>query len=276
MISDSEIKNYTLEYIESALKSIPPANLEKHLADKFFLKKKQSKFIVKSLIDNGKLAYKDIYGRTVIETSYNRAVRVSKHIVLVPPDTAFKPDSTDVIIRLLHGASFGTGQHPTTRLSLQGIDYLFSKTDFLKNCNNMSSLLDIGTGSGVLAIAAMKMGIKKGTGTDIDPCAVSEAKTNAKINNLENYLKIENTTLEDLKEKFSLIIANLRFPSLKTIYSLVASLSDNYSAIIMSGVKDDELEKLINIYSKKYFSCQWHRTEKNWGAALFIKTNYKK
>ncbi|MDM8539064.1 50S ribosomal protein L11 methyltransferase, partial [Desulfobacterales bacterium HSG17] len=202
---------------------------------------------------------------------YNRAVRVSKHFVLIPPDIAFNPDSNDVLIRLFHGASFGTGQHPTTRLSLQGIDILFSETAFRNNCNNMSNLLDIGTGSGVLAIAAMKMGIKKGIGLDIDPCAISEARANAEINKFENRLQIGNMALEDLKEKFSLIIANLRFPTLKIIYSQVVSLADSKSAIVMSGIKDDELPKLIKLYSKKYFYCQWHRTEKNWGAALFIK-----
>ncbi|QTA81044.1 SAM-dependent methyltransferase, ribosomal protein L11-like [Desulfonema limicola] len=273
MISDIDIKNYILEFVKSSCETIPPAKLEKDIAEKFSLKRKQAKSFIKILTDQGLLAYKDIYGRTVIEISFNRAVRVSKHFILIPPGLAFKPEPEDVIIRLMPGASFGVGEHPTTRLSLQAIDRLFSETGFLENCSKIPNLLDIGTGSGILAIAAMKMGIKKGIGTDIDLCAVSEARLNTEINELENHLIIKNTALESLNKKFSLIIANLRFPTLKTMYSQIVFLADTSSALVLSGIKIEELPKLIDIYSKKYFSCQWHKTEKNWAAALFIKNN---
>lgn len=197
-------------------------------------------------------------------------MHVSKHIVLIPPDISYKPGSGDIVIRLLHGASFGTGQHPTTRLSLQAIDWLFSETGFAKNCRQESELLDIGTGSGVLAIAGIKMGITKGFGTDIDPCALSEAKVNARINNLERTLTFGNPDLEIFKDRFSLIIANLRFPTLKELCPRIISLTGTQGAIVLSGIKSDELPKLVKIYSKNNFTCSWQKLEKDWGAAVFL------
>jgi len=101
-------------------------------------------------------------------------------VILTPPERHPVLKGSDIAVMLRPGASFGCGQHPTTRLAIQGIEYTL-KT--LRICDGIANtmLLDIGTGSGVLAICALKMGIHRAMGTDMDPCAIAEAGENARI-----------------------------------------------------------------------------------------------
>ena len=94
--------------------------------------------------------------------------------MLVPHGLSFTGDPGDVVIRLRHGISFGSGDHPTTRLALRGIEQVFFETGQLIN-KSSDSALDIGTGSGVLAIACLLLGVKRAIGIDTDSCARKES-----------------------------------------------------------------------------------------------------
>ena len=264
------IKKELLDIIEDSRIKITPGELGKALSQKYSLTRKEIKLLIKGLVTENFLAYTNHYGRTFIEKSFNKAVRISKHVILKPPGVNYKHREDDLVIEICQGVSFGNGRHPTTRLAIKGIEYALNKTNLLE-AKNKTSVLDIGTGSGVLGITALLLGIKNAVGVDIDPCSIKEARDNAKINKLEDKFVIKNMSLEDLDTKFTLITANLRYPTLMTIYQKVTEITEKKGAVIFSGIKQDEVSAIIDLYTGKYFECKWQKYEKDWAGLVFLK-----
>ena len=133
-------------------------------------------------------------------------------------------------------------------MAIQGIEAALSENHGILKADN-SRALDIGTGSGVLAIAAVSMGIKDAVGIDIDPCARDEAQKNIKLNGLEHRINILDTSIEDIKESYFLITANLRYPTLKRLCPHIVKITQKKGAVVVSGIKSDEVEDLVNDFS---------------------------
>ena len=264
------IKQELLDIIENSRRKITPGELEKTLSRKYSLERKEIRSLIRGLVTENFLAYTCHYGRTFIEKSFNKPVRISKHVILKPPGFNYKPEVNDVVIEICQGVSFGNGQHPTTRLAIKGMEYAFNKTDLLKG-KDKTSVLDIGTGSGVLAIAALMFGIDKAVGTDLDPCAINEAKENGKINGLVDRFEVIDNSLEDFDNKFTIITANLRFPTLMTIYNSIAIMTEAGGVVVLSGIKSDEAISVIDLYTEKHFECKWKESEKDWAGLVFSK-----
>ena len=105
---------------------------------------------------------------------YYHPVKISERFTIVPTWEEYKPVSSDeLIIELDPGMAFGTGTHPTTVMSIQALERIVKKDDVV---------IDVGTGSGVLSIAAAMLGAKKVTALDLDEVAVQSAKINIKLN----------------------------------------------------------------------------------------------
>ena len=265
------IKKELLDIIENSQRKITQGELEKALSKKYFLRRKEIKSLIRYLITENFLTYATHYGHTFIEKSFNKAVRISKHVILKPPDFTYKPKADDVVIDIWQGVSFGNGQHPTTRLAIRGIEYALNEINLLED-KDKTSVLDIGTGSGVLALSALLFGIKKAVGIDIDPCSMNEARENGKINGLEDKFEVSDHSLEYFNNSFTLITANLRYPTLIAIYHNVAERTEKNGAVILSGIKQDEVSALIDLYTEKYFECKWKEFEKGWAGLVFLKT----
>jgi len=260
-----------LETVSGSREKITPIELEKTVSEKYALGKKQIKTIIKNLIAKGELIYTYQYGSTFLEKSFNRPVRISKHVVIKPPENSFASKPSDVVINLVQGASFGTGQHPTTRLAVKGIDYALKECGHFKE-NKKTCLLDVGTGSGILVITAVLMGIKKGVGIDIDPCAIAEARENIKINGLEHRIDICDRDFEKIDRVFFMITANLRYPTIKRLLPYMYETVHKKGFIVLSGIKSDEIKELLDIYQEKGFLCRWKEVEQDWVGVVFEKT----
>jgi len=128
----------------------------------------------------------------------------------------FNAENDDVVVKINPGASFGNGQHPTSRLAVRAIEYLLKETELLPT-GGETSLLDVGTGTGILAITALRFGITTGVGIDVDPCARREAMENAEENCLKDRFQIRKLDLAEIQNRFDLILANLRSPTLSRI-----------------------------------------------------------
>jgi len=137
--------------------------------------------------------------------------------------------------------------------------------------NQRCSVLDIGTGSGILAIAAVCLGVKKGLGIDIDPCAIAEAADNIILNNLENRIVISDRKIDCIDQAFSMVIANLRYPSLKNFYPQISKLTDTGGWVVLSGFRPHERDDLMDLYTAKYFKWFWTADELDWSAAILKK-----
>ena len=263
------IKKELLGIIEDSRRKITPGELQKTLSQKYSLTRKEIRSLIRGLVAENFLAYTNHYGRTFIEKSFNKPVRISKHVILKPPGVNYKYREDDVTIEICQGVSFGNGRHPTTRLAIRGIEYALNKTNLLEG-KDKTSVLDIGTGSGVLGITALLLGIKNAVGVDIDPCSIKEAKDNAKINKLEDKFVVKNMSLEDLNTKFTLITANLRYPTLMNIYHRLIKMTEPGGAVVFSGIKSDEATSVIDLYTEKHFECKWKEFEKGWGGLVFF------
>lgn len=256
-----------MAHAETRWESLTPHAMEKFIAATFHLTRLQSKCILKSLVMDGRLAYRSQHGRTVIEKSFDRAVRVSPRIILKPPETSYDPEEEDVVIQLRHGASFGTGSHPTTRMALRGIEQALKCIDL--NRKDGSAALDIGTGSGILGIAAIGLGLDRVLGLDIDACARNEARENARINGFQEQFEVRSASMNTLEGDFDLILANLRLPTLNRILPHLSRVARRPCAMVISGLKIDEipdLKDMCNFYTMKPI---WEDAEKGWAAVVF-------
>jgi len=258
-----------LQIIEDHANKITSRDLEKIIVQQIPVGRRKFQAALKTLIAEGELAYTYIYGCTFVEKSFNRPVRVGSQVILTPPERHPVLNVSDVVVMLRPGASFGIGQHPTTRLAIQGIEYAIKTIGV---CDGASAtMLDIGTGSGVLAITALKLGIDRAVGTDMDPCAITEAGENAKINDLSQRFTVMDIPAEEINEEFNLIAANLRYPTLARLCPYIASHIPENGAAILSGIREEEAEEIKSIYAKLNLECRWEAIENRWAGLVLVK-----
>lgn len=239
----------------------------KCLARQFSLPMTQAKKILKSLVDEGELTYQDLYGGTYVVQNFLKPVRVSRHFFLMPPGIKSKARPHDREISIVPGISFGSGHHPTTRLCLEALDTLFWG-DLDIAFDRRQGGIDIGTGSGVLAIAMCLAGLPLCRAFDIDPVSVAEARQNVAANGLDHCIPVVEDYLSTVEPRVSLICANLRYPTLIQLSSLILSTLCPRGVLILSGIRQWEKQVLIGHYSEKGLSLAWDRDEKNWSALI--------
>ena len=122
-----------------------------------------------------------------------------KTIIVRPPHRPYEADAGELVIDLVPGLAFGTGQHQSTRLCLRLLSELIQRGE---------RVLDVGTGSGILAVAAAKLGAASVTATDIDPLAVDAARQTARRNGLADRIDVREASIP-ADERYDLVIANL-------------------------------------------------------------------
>lgn len=141
------------------------------------------------------------------------------------------------ILNIEPGAAFGTGTHDTTRLCLEVLDEIVTNED---------TVLDIGCGSGILAIASMLLGAEKGFGVDIDPVAVKTATENGKMNGIdESALQFVCGDLADkVTEKYSIVVANIVADIIKLFSTQVRAFMLPGAKFIASGIIDTRADEV--------------------------------
>ncbi len=160
----------------------------------------------------------------------------SKRFYVYPPwqDKRSVPDK--ISIEIEPGMAFGTGQHATTQLCMELIE---------EHClSPQARALDVGTGTGILAIALSKLGWPYVQGTDIDPDAVHAATANAARN--QATLKLSRASVPAVEEPFQLVIANILAVVLKQILDDLAAATADSGFVILSGVLVEQAEDIEN------------------------------
>jgi len=263
------IRNTIIETVTKSTNRLTQGELEKKLSRKLSINKKILSAGIKGLVADGELVYTYQFGSSFLEKSFNRPTRISKRIVLKPHGMRYQSKPDEIVVELRHGAAFGAGDHPTTRLAIRGIEATLSGDSFVEKGKNIRCL-DIGTGSGVLAIAAAALDATAVLGIDIDPCAIAEARENVNINRFDDRIEIDDRGIETIAETFTLILANLRFPTLKKLCGHITGLTEEGGAIVVSGIKASEVNDLVDIYTTRRFHCEWKEIEKDWAGLVFF------
>jgi ribosomal protein L11 methyltransferase len=272
LIDKSVILDQLIDLVGQSRSKLTPIVLAKTAARRFALPVKSIKELIQELVTAGHLTYTNQYGITFLEISFNQPVRVSKHLVLTPPQFRYEQKAGDIIIKIAWGASFGSGQHPTTRLSLQALDFMLADNDHI---NDDHSFLDMGTGSGVLAIAAAGLGMTKGIAVDIDPCARAEAKANIALNGFADRILVCRHLADTTHLIFSLITANLRYPSLQKMAARFSLWLADEGVLVLSGFKKEEMDMLLAVYENNKFVCVWQKTEQGWASVVLRRKTWR-
>jgi len=264
------MKKILLETIAQSERRLTPIILGQIVSKKYGFDHRRVKAGIKALVTSGDLIYTYRFGCTFLEPSLGKPTRVSRRVILKPPDMSHEAKPGDIVIALKHGAAFGSGRHPSTRLAVQAIEHLHDRTGGFPKGHH-TRILDIGTGSGILILTAVLFGIDSGIGVDIDPCAIVEAGENIAINGLAKRITVDRIPLESISRSFFMVTANLRFPSLVNYSDVIGQQTVPAGFAVLSGIKTDELDKLIDVYTAKNFTCVWKRAEKDWAAVALNK-----
>jgi ribosomal protein L11 methyltransferase len=140
---------------------------------------------------------------------------------------------------------------------------------FQNENSSLRKCLDIGTGSGVLAIAAVSLGLQSAVGVDIDAVACHEARNNVALNGYDREIQIADVSLDKLPDhSFDLIMANLRPPTLVMLVSQIVRLSASKAFIVLTGFRRDEDSRLLRKIVSAGFSVIWQGEEAGWAAKL--------
>lgn len=226
---------------------------------------KALKSLIRTLVQEGALTYTSHFGSAFIEPSNHRPQRVSKHVILKPPMCSWFGGDDQVVISLEKGASFGDGAHPTTRMAIQLLDELVCPPGRY-DAGPLLSALDIGTGSGILAIVAAKLGVERVCGIDIDPCARFEARENIFLNGVADCVAISDGGLNAVGGPFDLVFANLRTPTLVELRAELNDKAADDSLLILSGMKCGECAAIEKFYQYAGFYPIKSKRKKGWRA----------
>ena len=179
-------------------------------------------------------------------------IRISDRVWIVP--TWHRAPNRDAVnISLDPGAAFGTGSHPTTRLCLLWLEANLRSVD-------QPTVLDYGTGSGILAIAAMKLGAAAACGVDIDQAAVEVARYNAKLNEVTVNFADGETALDVVCD---IVVANILANPLRVLAPLLAAHTKPAGALVLAGILDEQAEEIIGIY-REWFDLSVWKSEEGW------------
>tara|TARA_B100001123_G_C15140051_1_gene959131 strand:- start:112 stop:1014 length:903 start_codon:yes stop_codon:yes gene_type:complete len=183
-------------------------------------------------------------------------------IIICPSWIQHAAEKDEVVIELDPGMAFGTGHHPTTKMCILEIEKLF-------NAGNRQRVLDIGTGSGILAMVAATLGAKSVLGIDTDPLAVTAALLNVKTNKLKDKIEIiQGTTESNNLSQYDLVVANLYSKVIIEIGHSIMSKIDRNGVVILSGIMKDKLEEVIISLRTYNFVLDHYLTEGDWAVAV--------
>ena len=189
--------------------------------------------------------------------------RIGKAFWVTPPWATPPSSPHRQVITIEPGMAFGTGTHATTRGCLEFIEqaaHSLRNTEF--------NALDVGTGSGILAIALAKLGAQKVWALDNDPVALKIARQNARCNRVQGKIRLQATALSRVRHSFPLVVANL---TAETILELAAALETKVAPrgfLILSGILTPKANAIIHRFKSAGFRVARRKHEREWATLL--------
>jgi len=173
------------------------------------------------------------------------AESISSDLTIVPAWEPLPVEMKKTVIRIDPGPAFGTGQHPTTQMCLQMIEKLPKPEHW--------TMLDVGTGSGILSIYGSKLRAARILGVDTDPEAVRWAQRNIELNDLSGEIELSTKPLHQITANFSLLAANLFYEEIASLFPLFPGLLNPGGWLILSGILQDQVEGIKELTDKYQF-----------------------
>lgn len=195
------------------------------------------------------------------------ALEVSDRLVVRPPFVEFSLAEGQGEIVIDPGQAFGTGAHASTHLCLEWMDRLISAASSSGSVPldlAVDRVLDVGTGSGVLALAAIRLGAASAIGFDLDPVAIEAADEAARLNGLEHEVQFFTGPIEAVpasEAPFPLVVANLLKREMLPLAASIAQQTATGGRIVLAGLLEEDLEEVLDRFGQEGF-CEAGRLER--------------
>ncbi len=215
-----------IELIKQNVEKIPQYNLDKGL---------------------GEVTTTEVYEKDWAESwkKYYKPKKIGEKIVVKPTWEEYEEKSGEIIVELDPGMAFGTGTHETTTMCIRALE---------KYTKPNSTIFDIGCGSGILSIAAAKLGGKRVVGVDLDELPVKVSKENVKLNKVSDVVEIRRGNLLDVvDEKADIIVSNIIAEVIVTLSSDIVPYLKGDSIFISSGIIIEKVDMVVNALLKEGF-----------------------
>ena len=171
--------------------------------------------------------------------------QVTSRVVVKPPWSSFQPKKNKVSIIINPGMAFGTGTHATTKLCIRALEKGLRKKGL--------SVLDVGTGSGILSILAGRMGAGEVLGVDTDEVAVEVARENVRQNQVSDLVKVRKGSIGHIRRQFDVVVANIDLRSLRRMRRPLLRHLRGKGLLVLSGLLEGEGERLRRHYMQAGF-----------------------
>jgi ribosomal protein L11 methyltransferase len=218
-----------------------------------------------------------------------RPIPIGKRLLILPAWLE-SPEPERIAIKIDPGMAFGTGTHPTTQLCLELMEsYELSsgmrEAEAIRTTNHEAletkdsfRVIDVGCGSGILSIAAIKLGAQGALGVDIDPESIRNSRENARTNGMGDELLLGVGSVQEILEgrfpwkSAGLVLANILAPVIIRLFDAgLAELIEPGGAIILSGILQDQMEGVIEAGEAKGLQLRERRQFGDWAALGMVK-----
>ena len=212
-------------------------------------------------------AYKQIADQNWMEAwkQHYKPILIGERLLILPA-WMDSPEPTRIAIKIDPGMAFGTGTHPTTQLCLELMEKVFVE-------RQMSNVIDVGCGSGILSIAAIKLGAKNVLGVDIDEESIKNSRENADTNGVGGELILGVGSVSEILEgkyafkKAPLVVANILAPVIVRLFDAgLADLIEAHGAIVLSGILFEQEQSVIEAGHAKGLQLNERRQIGDWVA----------
>ena len=219
-------------------------------------------------------SYKQIADQNWMEAwkQHYQPILIGQRIAVVPA-WLDSPEPNRIAIKIDPGMAFGTGTHPTTQLCLELMEVFFTQS--FSESRQLDTLIDVGCGSGILSIAAIKLGARTALGVDIDAGSILNARENANTNSIGDELILEVGSVQEILEdkfpfsKAPLVVANILAPVIVRLFDAgLVKLIEEKGAIILSGILQEQAQNVIDAAQARSLKLKEHRQMGDWVALM--------
>lgn len=191
-------------------------------------------------------------------------LHLGQHLVIKPSWLDYTPSPGDIVIELDPGMAFGTGLHPTTRLCLAALE---------KRMTPGARVLDVGTGSGILSIAAARLGAREITALDTDPIAVETATRNVAIAHVDHLVQVHRGSVELARDgaPFDLVCVNILAEIIADMAPSLALVTRPGGLVIASGILDYKADDVVEAFRAVGIRVIEKKQEEDWVALTGIR-----
>ncbi len=162
--------------------------------------------------------------------------RTGNRLVVKAPWVSYQPNGTELVLWIDPGRSFGSGSHPSTQLALAELERLLEGNE---------SVLDVGCGSGILAVAAARLGATQVFGIDIDTAAPDVTIGNARANGVEEFIEVSTGPLGDVSDTFDVVVANMLASTLIELAPDLIRAVRPRGRLIISGILNAQIQSVV-------------------------------